>query len=128
MSTKRKTTPKSTSGSTTANAEKHIKDIRRNTRKIFSSEQKMLIILEGIRAEISVTELCRKHGITTTTYYSWNKEFMEAGKRQLQGDILRGATSDEVEELKAENRKLKESIADLVVRYDIVKKSLSILE
>ena len=73
--TKRKTTPKSTPGSTTANAEKHIKDIRRNTRKIFSSEQKMLIILEGIRAEICVTELCRKHEITTTTYYSWNKEF-----------------------------------------------------
>lgn len=128
MSTHRKTNPKVSAGNSTSNAEKHIKDIRRNTRKIFSSEQKMLIILEGIRAETSVTELCRKHGITTSTYYSWNKEFMEAGKRQLQGDILRGATSDEVDELKAENRKLKESLADLVVRYDIVKKSLSILE
>ena len=107
-----------------ANSEKLIKDMRRATKRIFSSEQKTLIVMEGIRAEVSVAELCRKYGISTQTYYTWNKEFIEAGKRQLAGESLRGATSDEIRELVAENKKLKESLADLVVRYDIVKKSL----
>lgn len=116
------------SDSPTEKSEKFIKDIRRSTKRIFSSEQKTLIIIEGMRGELSVAELCRKYAISTQTYYTWNKEFIEAGKRQLSGDAVRGATSDEVGELRAENRKLKESLADLVVRYDIVKKSLKMLD
>lgn len=124
--TKKVGRPKSTTKTNTS--EQLIKEIRRNTRKIFTSEQKVLIVMEGIRGELSISELCRTHGISTQTYYTWNKEFIEAGKRQLSGDILRQATSSEVADLKVENTKLKESLADLVVRYDIVKKSLSLLE
>ena len=98
-----------------------IKEIRRNTKRIFTAEQKIIIIIEGIRGEVSIAELCRKYGIATQTYYTWNKEFIEAGKRQLSGDIVRQATSSEVIELRAENTRLKESLADLVIRYDIVK-------
>lgn len=112
----------------TAKSEKLIKEIRRATKRIFTSEQKVLIIMEGIRGEMPIAELCRKYGISTQTYYTWNKEFIEAGKRQLSGDAVRGATSDEVSELRLENKKLKESLADLVVRYDIVKKSLKLLD
>src|SRR5574344_281802 len=112
----------------TSKSEKFIKEIRRATKRIFTSEQKVLIIMEGIRGEMSIAELCRKYGISTQTYYTWNKEFIEAGKRQLSGDAVRGATSDEVSELRLENKKLKESLADLVVRYDIVKKSLKLMD
>ena len=104
-----------------------IKEIRRNTKRIFTAEQKIIIIMEGIRGEVSIAELCRKYNIATQTYYTWNKDFIEAGKRQLSGDIVRQATSSEVIELRAENIKLKESLADLVVRYDIVKKSFTAL-
>lgn len=131
MATKSKSANQSQPAKTTAKttlsaknpSEQLIREIRRNTRKIFTSEQKVLIVMEGIRAELSISELCRKYGISTQTYYTWNKEFIEAGKRQLSGDTLRQATSSEVAELKAENAKLKESLADLVVRYDIVKKA-----
>ena len=108
--------------------EKFVKDIRKNTRRIFTSEQKILIVMEGLRAETSVAELCRKHSIAQSQFYSWNKEFMEAGKKRLNGDVIREATSDEVAELKKENARLKEIVADLVVRYDIVKKSLDMLD
>ena len=84
--------------------------------------------MEGMRAETSVAELCRKHGIFDAQFYKWNKEFLEAGKKRLAGDIVREATSDEVTELRKENQKLKETVADLVLRYDIVKKSLNMLE
>ena len=84
--------------------------------------------MEGLRAETSVAELCRKHSIAQSQFYSWNKEFMEAGKKRLNGDVLREATSDEVADLKKENARLKEIVADLVVRYDIVKKSLDMLD
>ncbi len=77
---------------------------------------------------MTVAELCRKHGISEPTYYKWNKEFIEAGKKRLSGDETREATSDEVKELRKENTALKESLADLVIRYDIVKKSLNMLE
>ena len=109
-------------------SKKLIKDIRRNTRQVFSSEQKILIVIEGMRGEMTVAELCRKHGISEPTYYKWNKEFIEAGKKRLSGDETREATSDEVKELRKENTALKESLADLVIRYDIVKKSLNTLE
>ena len=108
--------------------EKFVKDIRKYTRRIFSSEQKILIVMEGLRAEISVAELCHKHNIAQSQFYSWNKEFMEAGKKRLSGDITREATSDEVSDLKKENARLKEIVADLVLRYDIVKKSLDMLD
>ena len=100
-----------------------LKDIHRNTKRIFTSEQKVLIVMEGIRGEQSIAELCRKYGISDSTYYKWNKEFVEAGKARLDGDIVREATSDEVKELCQENIRLKETLADLVVRYDVVKKA-----
>ena len=108
--------------------EKFVKDIRKNTRRIFTAEQKILIIMEGLRAETSVAELCRKHNIAQSQFYSWNKEFMEAGKKRLNGDVVREATSDEVLDMKKENARLKEIVADLVIRYDIVKKSLDMLD
>ena len=119
---------KTTSKDSASNTEKLIKEIRRNTAKAYTSEQKILIVMEGMRAELSVAELCRKYGISQPTYYKWSKEFIEAGKKSLSGDELREATSDEVKELKKENNLLKESLADLVIRYDIVKKSLILLD
>ena len=108
--------------------ENYIKEIRRKTRRNFSSEQKITIVMEALRAEISVAEICRKYSIQESQFYKWNKEFLEAGKKRLSGDTTREATSDEVAELRRENQKLKETVADLVIRYDIVKKSLNILE
>lgn len=104
-------------------AENFIKDIRRNTRRIFSSEQKIQIVMESLQAEMSVSELCRKHPINESQFYKWNKEFLEAGKKRLAGDVTREATSNEVAELKKENQALKVIIADLVLRYNIVKKT-----
>jgi transposase len=108
--------------------ENFIKEIRRKTRRVFSSEQKITIVMEALRAENSVAEICRKYSIQESQFYKWNKEFLEAGKKRLSGDTTREATSDEVAELRSENQRLKEIVADLVVRYDIVKKSLSGLE
>jgi transposase len=108
--------------------ENFIKDIRRKTRRLFSSEQKIMIVMEALRGEDSTSEICRKYGITQSLFYKWNKEFMEAGKKRLNGDTTRQATSDEVTELRKENQRLKEMVADLMLRYDIVKKSLTILE
>ena len=108
--------------------ENYIKEIRRKTRRIFTSDQKINIVMEALRAEISVAELCRKYSINESQFYKWNKEFLEAGKKRLSGDTTREATSDEVAELRKENQRLKETVADLVIRYDIVKKSLNLLE
>lgn len=104
-----------------------VKEVRRNGRRIFSSEQKILIVMEALRGEDSVAAICRKHGIAESVFYKWNKEFLEAGKKRLSGDTTREATSDEVAELRKENQKLKEMVADLMLRYDIVKKSLNYL-
>jgi transposase len=112
---------------TTNQSEKLLRDIRRNTKRIYTSEQKVLIVMEGIRGETSIAELCRKHGIAEPTYYKWNKEFIEAGKKRLSGDIARDATSDEVAQLRMDLQRSKENLADLVIRYDIVKKSLEYL-
>ena len=109
-------------------AENYIKEIRRKTRRIFSSEQKITIVMEALRAETTVAEICRKYGLADSQFYKWNKEFVEAGKKRLAGDTTREATSDEVAELRKENQRLKETVADLVIRYDIVKKSLSALD
>lgn len=108
--------------------ESYLKDIRRKTRRVFTAEQKILIVMEALRAETSIAELCRRHAIQESTFYKWNKEFVEAGKKRLAGDTAREATSEEVAQLREENRKLKETVADLVIRYDVIKKSLEILE
>lgn len=104
-------------------SESLLKDIHRNMKRIFTSEQKVLIVMEGIRGEQSVAELCRKYGIADSTYYKWNKEFIEAGKARLDGHTVREATSDEVKELRQEDIRVKRALADLVVRYDVVKKA-----
>ena len=104
-------------------SENFIKDIRRKTRRIFSSEQKILIVMEALRGEDSVAAICRKHGIVESVFYKWNKEFLEAGKKRLAGDTTREATSDEVTALRKENQRLKEIVAELVLRYDILKKT-----
>ena len=116
MRTEKKSTP-----------ETYLKDIRRKTRRVFTAEQKILVVMEALRAETSIAELCRKYAIQESTFYKWNKEFIEAGKKRLSGDTTREATSDEVALLREENRKLKETVADLVIRYDIIIKSLEIL-
>ena len=108
--------------------ENFVKDIRRKTRKLYSPEQKILIVMEALRGEESVAAICRKHGIAESMFYKWNKEFLEAGKKRLAGDTTREATSDEVADLRKENQRLKEMVADLLLRYEIVKKSLTILE
>ena len=84
--------------------------------------------MEAMRGEMSVAAICRKYGIANTVFYKWNKEFMEAGKKRLHGDSERQATTDEVTELRKENLRLKEIVADLMLKYDIVKKSLTMLE
>lgn len=109
-------------------AENFIKDVRRSTRRIFTAEQKILIVMEALRAENSIAEICRKHNINESQFFKWNKEFLEAGKKRLEGDVTREATSDEVADLRNENARLKEMVADLVLRYDIVKKSLNLLD
>ena len=93
-------------------SEKLIRDTRRLTKPVYTAEQKVNIVMEGIRQEQSIAELCRKYGISSSTFYTWNKEFIEAGKRQLSGDTIRQATSEEVAELSHENTRLKEDLAD----------------
>ena len=95
-----------------------LKDIRHNTKRIFTSEQKVLIGMEGILREHSIAELCRKYGISDRIYYKWKKNFIEAGKARLDGDIVREATSDEVKELRQENIRLKETLASADARKD----------
>jgi transposase len=96
-------------------AEKTVRDIRRATRRHHSAEEKIRIVLEGLRGEDSIAELCRKEGINQNLYYRWSKEFLEAGKKRLAGDTAREATSDEVKELKAEARQLKETLAEVLI-------------
>lgn len=109
-------------------AENFIKEVRRKTRRLFSSEQKIMIVVEALRGESSVMEICRKYGISHSLFYKWNKEFMEAGKKRLEGDTTREATGEEVSDLRKENQQLKMLVADLVLRNEILKKSLSAAE
>ncbi|WP_376781271.1 MULTISPECIES: IS3 family transposase [Sphingobacterium] len=101
-----------------------MKNVRRSTRRIFTAEQKILIVMEALRAENSIAEICRNHSINESQFYKWNKEFLEAGKKRLEGDVTREATSDEVAELRKENARLKEMVADLVLRLRYRKKKL----
>ena len=102
-----------------------MKDIRRATRRHFSAEDKIRIVLEGLRGEDSIAELCRKEGIAQSLYYTWSKEFMEAGKRRLAGDTARAATTDEVKDLRREAGALKECVADLTLENRLLKKKHS---
>lgn len=105
-------------------AEQVVKDIRRKTRRHFSAEDKIRIVLDGLRGEDSIAELCRREGIAQSLYYTWSKEFMEAGKRRLAGDTARAATTDEVKDLRREARDLKECVADLTLENRLLKKSM----
>ena len=107
-----------------ATSEKVVKDIRRATRKQYSAEEKIRIVLDGLRGEYSIAELCRREGIAESLYYSWSKEFLEAGKRRLSGDTERSATGGEVKDLRREVRDMKELVADLALENRLLKKSM----
>ena len=106
-------------------ADKVVKNIRRKTRQTYSSEEKIRIVLAGLRGEESIAVLCRREGIAESLYYSWSKEFLEAGKRRLSGDTARQATSPEVKELRSESLALKECVADLTLENRLLKKSMT---
>ena len=108
-----------------SNIEKHVKDIRRKTRRKFSSEENIRIVLDGLRGEYSIAELCRREGINNNLYYRWSKDFLEAGRKRLSGDTVREASTDEVVDLKKENANLKQAVAELYLRNDWLKKSLT---
>ena len=108
-----------------APAEQVIKDIRRATRRHFSAEDKIRIVLDGLRGEDSIAELCRREGIASSQYYGWSKEFLEAGKRRLAGDTARAATPSEVKDLRREAQALKEVVADLTLENRLLKKSMT---
>ena len=110
-------------GPTKEPAEQVVKDIRRATRKHYSAEDKIRIVLTGLRGEDSIAELCRREGITSSMYYGWSKEFLEAGKKRLAGDTARAATADEVKDLRREAGALKEVVADLVLENRLLKKA-----
>jgi transposase len=105
-------------------AEQSVRDIRRKTRKQYSAEERIRIVLEGLRGEESIAALCRREGIAESLYYSWSKEFLEAGKKRLAGDTARQATSNEVKVLRAEARNLKEALAEQMLENRLLKKSM----
>ena len=105
-----------------------VREIKRQTRRKFTAEEKIRIVLEGLRGEAGITDLCRKEGIHPTMYYKWSKAFLEAGKRQLNGDTIREAGSDEVKELRTENDALKMLVAELTLRNRTLKKTSQGLE
>ena len=102
-----------------------IKDIRRKTRKKYSAEEKIRIVLEGLRGEDSISGLCRREGIPTNLYYRWSKDFLEAGKKRLMGDTVREASSGEVSGLREENAQLKQLVAEVLLKNRVLKKSLT---
>jgi transposase len=102
-----------------------ISDLKRKTKKQYGSEEKIRIVIEGMRGEVTVAELCRQEGIAQANYYKWLKDFMEAGKRRLSGDTMREANTSEVQELKQENTELKELVAELNLETRKLKKNLN---
>jgi len=112
------------SGPARESAEQIVRGIRRATRKHHSAEEKIRIVLEGLRGEYSIAELCRREGIAESLYYSWSKEFLEAGKKRLAGDTARAATSGEVKDLRREVRDMKVLVADLTLENRLLKKSM----
>jgi transposase len=109
-------------------SESIVREIKRKTRRKFTAEEKIRIVLEGLRGEESIADLCRKEGIHPTMYYKWSKSFLESGKRQLSGDTIREASSNEVKELRDENDELKMLVAELSLRIRVLKKTLRSLE
>lgn len=104
---------------------KLIREVRAQTRRRFSAEDKIRVVLEGFRKEIPVSDLCRREGISSALYYSWLKDFMEAGKARLKGDTLRDATRSEVKSLRQENMRLKELVGEQALEIQLLKKSLN---
>lgn len=117
MNTKKKSSP-----------ETIVREIRRRTRRKYSAEEKIRIVLEGLRSEQSITDLCRKEGIHPGIYYKWSKAFLEAGKQRLTGDTIREAGSEEVSELRSENAELKQLVAEVSLKNRMLKKTLKGLE
>jgi transposase len=102
-----------------------VREIKRKTRRKFSSEEKIRIVLEGLKGEESISEICRREGINPNLYYRWSKAFLEAGKKRLKGDTVREATSVEVVGLRQENEQLKQLVAELSLKHRVLKKSLN---
>ncbi len=113
------------SGTRKATSEQVVKDIRRATRKQYSAEEKIRIVLDGLRGEDSIAELCRREGLNQNLYYRWSKEFLEAGKKRLAGDTAREATSEEVKGLRRQAGELKEVVAELMLENRLLKKSMN---
>ena len=105
-------------------SESIVRDIKRKTRKKYNAEEKIRIVLDGLRGEESIAAICRREGISANLYYRWSKDFLEAGKRRLLGDTQREATSTEVTGLKQENDQLKQLVAELSLKNRVLKKSL----
>lgn len=105
-------------------ADRTIKDIRRQTRRKYTSEDKIRIVLSGLKGEDSIAELCRQEGIAQSQYYSWSKEFLEAGKKRLAGDTMREANTGEVQGLRRESHDLKEVVAEQALEIRLLKKSM----
>ena len=112
-------------GSTGTTPEKVVQDIRRKTRRRFSAEEKIRIVLEGLRGEESIATLCRKEGLAPNLYYRWSKEFLEAGNKRLVGDTSREATAPEVTDLRQENTWLKQLVVEIVLENRLLKKSVT---
>ena len=110
-------------GTQKSHGEKVVKDIRRATRKQYSAEEKIRIVLDGLKGEDSIAELSRREGIAQSLYYSWPKEFLEAGKKRLAGDTARAATSTEVKDLRRKSRDLKEVVAEQALELRLLKKA-----
>jgi len=107
------------------NVEATVRDIRRATRKKYTAEEKVRIVLEGLRGESTIAELCRKEGIHTNLYYKWSKEFLEAGKQRLVGDTHRQADSQEVVEMRSEVEQLKLVVAELMLKNRVLTPALA---
>lgn len=114
-----------TSQTAPGSAAKLIREVKQRTRKRFSSEDKIRIVLEGFRRELPVSDLCRKENISTAIYYSWLKDFMEAGKARLKGDSLRDATKSDVKHLREENNHLRQLVGTQALEIQLLKKSLN---
>src|SRR6201988_1149775 len=112
------------SNSTAVTSENLVRDIRRATRKHHAAEEKIRIVLDGLRGETSIAELCRREAIAESLYYTWSKEFLEAGKRRLAGDTARAATSGEVKDLRRQAQDLKEVVAEQALELRLLKKSM----
>ena len=109
-------------------SESIVRDIKRKTRKKYTAEEKISIVLDGLRGEESIAAICRREGINPNLYYRWSKEFLESGKKRLLGDTRREATSNEVKELREENEQLKQLVAELSLKNRVLKKSLRGME